>query len=65
MSESYELDYCGIPAGEVVTTRSDEGHGWIWIRPDQQRICRSGYGSEMDAAEALVDAVSEHYGRMQ
>lgn len=65
MTETFDLDFDGIPAGSGIIHETDAGFSFLWTRPDAQVICRSGYETAEECGMALAQTVLGHYGRMQ
>lgn len=65
MTETFDLDFDGIPAGSGIIHETPAGFAFLWTRPDAQVICRSGFESAEACGKALTAEVIGHYGRMQ
>ena len=65
MTEAFELEFNGVPAGSGMIHQTQDGFGFVWTRPDEISIFRGGFESAQECGEALTDEVVKHYGSVQ
>lgn len=65
MTEAFDLEFNGIPAGSGIIHQTQDGFGFVWTRPDEIAIFRAGFSTQEECGEALTMEVVRHYETVQ
>lgn len=65
MTETFDLDFDGRPAGSGMIHETDAGFAFLWTRPDEIAIFRAGFATQEECGEALTLEVVRHYEEVQ